>query len=46
LDDAALADAAADWAQTENAACARKLAVMAEQFARRTGLAAEERELW
>ncbi len=46
LDDAALVDAAAGWAQAENAACARKLAVMAEQFARRTGLAAAERELW
>ena len=31
LGDAALVDAAAGWAQTENAACARKLAVMAEQ---------------
>ena len=30
----------------ENAACARKLAAMAEIFARRTGLAAGERELW
>jgi hypothetical protein len=46
LDDAALVDAAAGWARTENAACARKLAVMAEQFARRTGLPAGERELW
>src|SRR6201987_2712624 len=46
LDDAALVDAAAGWARTENAACARKLAVMAELFARRTGLAAGERELW
>jgi hypothetical protein len=46
LDDAALVDAASGWAQTENAACARKLAVMAEQFARRTGLPAGERELW
>ena len=46
LDDAALVDAAAGWAQTENAACARKLAVMAELFARRTGLPAGERELW
>jgi hypothetical protein len=46
LDDAALVDAAGGWARTENAACARKLAVMAELFARRTGLAAGERELW
>jgi Domain of unknown function (DUF222) len=46
LDDAALVDAAWGWARTENAACARKLAVMAELFARRTGLPAGERELW
>jgi hypothetical protein len=46
LDDAALVDAAAGWARSENAACARKLAVMAELFARRTGLPAGERELW
>jgi hypothetical protein len=46
LDDAALVDAASGWARTENAACARKLAVMAEQFARGTGLPAGERELW
>jgi Domain of unknown function (DUF222) len=46
LDDAALVDAVADWARTENAACARKLAIMAELFARRTGLPAGERELW
>jgi hypothetical protein len=46
LDDAALVDAAAGWSRTENAACARKTAVMAELFARRTGLAAGERELW
>jgi hypothetical protein len=46
LDDAALVDAAAGWARAENAACARKLAVMAELFARRTGLSAGERELW
>jgi hypothetical protein len=38
LDDAALVDAAAGWAQTQNAACARKTAVMAELFTRRTGL--------
>ncbi len=46
LDDAALVDAAAGWARTENAACARKTAVMAELFTRRTGLPAGERELW
>ena len=46
LSDAALVDAAGGWARAENAACARKLAVMAEMFARRTGLAAGERELW
>ncbi|MDT7731238.1 MAG: hypothetical protein QOK45_1491 [Mycobacterium sp.] len=46
LGDAALVDAAAGWARTENAACARKTAVMAELFARRTGLAAGEREDW
>ena len=44
--DAALVDAAGGWARAENAACARKLAVMAEIFARRTGLDAGERELW
>jgi hypothetical protein len=46
LDDAALVDAARGWARAENAACARKQAVMAELFARRTGLDAGERELW
>ena len=46
LTDAALVDAAGGWARAENAAGARKLAVMAEIFARRTGLAGEERELW
>ena len=46
LSDAALVDAAGGWARAENAACARKLAVLAEMFARRTGLAAGERELW
>jgi len=46
LDDAALVAAAGGWARAENAACARKLAVMAELFARRTGLPAGERELW
>ena len=46
LDDAALVAAAGGWARAENGACARKLAVMAELFARRTGLSAGERELW
>ncbi|WP_041781754.1 HNH endonuclease signature motif containing protein [Mycolicibacterium chubuense] len=41
-----LVDAARGWARAENAACARKLAVMAEIFARRTSDSAEERELW
>ena len=41
-----LVDAARGWARAENAAGARKLAVMAELFARRTGLAAEDREDW
>ena len=35
LDDAALVDAGGGWARAENAACARKLALMAEMFARR-----------
>ena len=46
LTDAALVDAAGGWARAENAAGARKLAVMAEIFSRRTGLAAADRELW
>ncbi|MCH9766957.1 MAG: 13E12 repeat family protein, partial [Actinomycetia bacterium] len=46
LSDAELIDAACGWARTENAACARKLAVMAEIFTRRTGLPAGQRELW
>ena len=46
LEDAALIDAVRGWARAENAACARKQAVMAELFARRTGLDADERELW
>ncbi|MGB0875891.1 MAG: DUF222 domain-containing protein [Mycobacterium sp.] len=46
LSDAELIDAAGGWARTENAACARKLAVMAEIFTRRTGLPAGQRELW
>ena len=41
-----LIDAVRGWARAENAACARKQAVMAELFARRTGLDADERELW
>ncbi len=46
LTDADLVDAAGGWARAENAAGAHKLAVMAEIFSRRTGLAEEERELW
>ncbi|OBA99753.1 hypothetical protein A5662_15095 [Mycobacteriaceae bacterium 1482268.1] len=46
LTDAQVIDGAAGWARAENAACARKLAFMAELFARRTGLPAAERELW
>ena len=46
LTDAELVDAAGGWARAENAAGARKLAVMAEIFSRRTGLGAAERELW
>jgi hypothetical protein len=46
LSDAELVEAAGGWVRVENAACARKLAVMAEIFARRTGLPAGERELW
>ena len=46
LSDAALVEAAGGWVAAENAACARKLAVMAEIFARRTGLPAGQRELW
>ncbi len=46
LTDAELVDAAGGWARAENMASARKLAVMAEIFSRRTGLAAAERELW
>src|SRR4051794_25230783 len=46
LSDAALVDAAGGWARAENAAGARKLAVMAEIFVRRTASEAEERELW
>jgi Domain of unknown function (DUF222) len=47
LSDAALVDAVGGWARVENAACARKLAAMAELFCRRTGLDdAEERDCW
>ncbi len=47
LTDAELVDAVVGWARVENAAGARKLAVMAEVFTRRTGLADKaERELW
>ena len=46
LADAAVVDAAGGWARVEAAACARKQAAMAETFSRRTGLGAEERELW
>jgi hypothetical protein len=46
LTDAELVDAAGGWARAENSAGARKLAVMAEIFSRRTGLCAPDRELW
>ena len=47
LTDAELVDAAGGWARVENMAAARKVAVMAEIFDRRTGLpTAAERELW
>ena len=46
LSDAALVDAAGGWARAENAAGARKLAVMAEIFTRRTASDTGERELW
>ncbi|WNG86491.1 DUF222 domain-containing protein [Mycobacterium sp. ITM-2016-00317] len=46
LTPAELVDAARASARVENAACARKLAVMAELFIRRTDLPAGERELW
>src|SRR4051812_28187836 len=46
LSDAELVDAAGGWARAENAACARKLAVMAEIFSRRTAGDAGERESW
>ena len=43
---AELIDAATATARAENAACARKLAVMAEHFLRRTALAPEDRLTW
>lgn len=46
LDAAGLVDAAGGWSRAENAACARKQAVLAEIFTRRTGLPADERESW
>ncbi|ANI38464.1 HNH endonuclease signature motif containing protein [Mycolicibacterium vaccae] len=46
LTPAELVDAVRACARAENAACARKLAVMAELFIRRTSLSAEDRELW
>ncbi len=46
LDVPGLVDAAAGWSRAENAACARKLAVLAEIFTRRTGLADDERDGW
>jgi hypothetical protein len=46
LSDAALVDAAGGWSRAEAAACARKQAVMAEIFVRRTGSGPDERELW
>jgi hypothetical protein len=46
LSAAELIDAARVSARAENAACARKLAVMAEIFVRRTDLSAEDRDHW
>jgi hypothetical protein len=47
LTDAELVDAAGGWSRAENAAAARKLAVMAEIFTRRTTLAtAKKRRDW
>ncbi|MDA2895526.1 DUF222 domain-containing protein, partial [Mycolicibacterium sp. BiH015] len=43
---AELIDAATATGRAENAACARKLAVMAEHFIRRTALAPEDRLTW
>ncbi|MCG7594682.1 HNH endonuclease signature motif containing protein [Mycobacterium sp. PSTR-4-N] len=46
LSAADLIDAARQWARDENAAAARKMAVMAELFTRRTGVDAEDRSGW
>ena len=47
VSDAALVDALGCYSRAENAMCARKLAVMAELFVRRTGLDdADERDSW
>ncbi|MEH3142454.1 MAG: DUF222 domain-containing protein [Mycobacterium kyogaense] len=46
LSAADLIDAAQHWAREENAAAARKMAVMAELFTRRTGVDAEDRSGW
>jgi hypothetical protein len=46
LSDAAVVDAVGGWARVEAAAASRKQAALAEMFARRTGLDADERELW
>ncbi|MEW5810598.1 MAG: DUF222 domain-containing protein [Actinomycetota bacterium] len=46
LSAADLIDAARQWAREENAAAARKMAVMAELFTRRTGIGAEDRSGW
>jgi hypothetical protein len=45
-DDAAVVDAIRGWTRVEDAACARKLAAIAELFCRRTGQDAGEREHW
>lgn len=46
LSAADLIDAARQWAREENAAAARKMAVMAELFTRRTGVDTEDRAGW
>ncbi|PQP51467.1 HNH endonuclease, partial [Mycolicibacterium austroafricanum] len=46
LSDAELIDAATATTRAENAVCARKLAVMAELFIRRTTLAPQDRLDW
>ncbi|KMO74487.1 hypothetical protein MOBUDSM44075_03587 [Mycolicibacterium obuense] len=46
LSAADLIDAARQWSREENAAAARKMAVMAELFTRRTGVDAEDRSGW